>query len=211
MKKLLLSLTVIAGLTLAANAQEFGFKQGDIILEGNIGFNSTNDKDVEEKESSFSFTPKVGYFVTDKIAVGVQLGFSSAKQEDYGTGSESIDKANAFGVGVFGRYYFLELGKRFKTYAEAGLGYATSKSETEAGGTTVEDPKVNTLGFNVGVGANYFITERLSLNVGLTNLINFGTSKVDVDGAESVSNFGAQVGQVNNVFDMATFGLAFKF
>jgi outer membrane protein len=211
MKKLFITLTVVAGLAFSSKAQDFGFKKGDGLLEGNISFNSSNNKNSEEKESSFSFSPKAGYFLSDKIAVGVQLGFSSEKQEDYGTGTESIDKTNVFGVGVFGRYYFLELGKRFKTYAEVGVGYATSKSETEAGGTTIEDPKVNTLGFNGGIGANYFLTERLALNVSLTNIIGFSSSKADVSGAKAVTNFGVQAGGVDNIFDIATFGLTFKF
>jgi len=33
------------------------------------------------------------------------------------------EKGNNFGVGAFGRYYFLEVGSRFKTYAELGAGY----------------------------------------------------------------------------------------
>lgn len=207
MKKLFITLTVIAGLAFSSNAQEFGFKQGDILLEGNIGFNSTNNKNTDVKTSSFGFEPKAGYFVTDKIAVGLALGLNTSKNENPVT----TTKSSSFDIGVFGRYYFLEIGKRFKTYGEAGLGYTTAKSESETGGTTTENDDVNTIDFNLGVGANYFITERLALNVGLTNLINVGSTKVDASGAEATTNFGAQIGSVNNIFDMATFGLAFKF
>ncbi|HET8828920.1 MAG TPA: OmpW family outer membrane protein [Pelobium sp.] len=206
MKRLFIAFTVIAGLSFSAKAQEFGFKKGDILLEGSVGFNSTNDKNAEEKTSSFNFSPKAGYFLSDKVAVGVALSIASEKDEDYSTGG-STTKTNSFGVGVFGRYYFLELGKRFKTYTEAGLGYATSK--TEVGSVT--GPKTNTLGFNLGVGANYFVTERLALNVGLTNLINVNSSKVDVSGAKATTNFGAQLGGINNIFNLATFGLAYRF
>ena len=210
MKKLFLSLAVVVGLSVSVSAQEFGFKKGDVLLEGNVGFGSSNDKNDEEKTTSFNFAPKAGYFVSDKVAVGVALSISSEKNEDYSTGG-SIEKDNSLGFGVFGRYYFLELGKRFKTYAEAGLGYTTSKSELETGGSTITGPKTNTLDFNLGVGLNYFVTERLILNVGLTNLINVGSSKVDVSGAKATTNYGAQLGGINNIFNAATFGLAYKF
>ena len=211
MKRLFIALIAISGLAFTANAQEFGFSQGNVILEGNIGFNSTNDKNAEVKANEFEFSPKVGYFLTDKIAVGLKLRLATEKEEDYTSGAESIDKTNAFGIGVFGRYYFLELGKRFKTYAEVGLGYGTSRSETEVGGTTTKAPKVNTLGLNAGIGANYFLTERIAINVGLVDVINFGSEKVDVSGAKAKTNFGLNAGSVNNIFDLATFGLTFKF
>lgn len=211
MKRLFIALIAISGLAFTANAQEFGFAKGNVIVEGNIGFNSENDKNAEEKSSSFGINPKAGYFVTDKIAVGLSLGFNTTKEEDYAAGSESVDKTNSFDIGVFGRYYFLELGKRFKTYAEVGLGYGTSRDETEVGGTTTKGPKVNTLGINAGIGANYFLTEKIALNVGLANIINFESQKVDVSGAKASTNFGLAAGTVNNIFDVATLGLTFKF
>lgn len=206
MKRVLIALTVIAGLSFSANAQEFGFKKGDILVEGSVGFNAKDNKNAEEKETSFNFSPKAGFFLSDKVAVGVLLNIASDKEEDYSTGG-STTKTNSFGVGVFGRYYFLELGKRFKTYAEAGLGYSTSKTEIGA----VTGPKFNTIDFNLGVGANYFVTERLALNVGLTNLINIGSAKTDATGAKATTNYGVNIGGINNIFNAATFGLAYKF
>lgn len=211
MKKLFLALTLISGLALTANAQDFGFKKGNVLLEGNIGLSSSNDKNAEKKENSFSFTPKAGYFLTDKFAVGVELHFSSEKKEDYTVGAETLDKDNMFGAGVFGRYYFLELGKRFKTYAEAGVGYASIKNETKLGNAAAVEAKLNGFGVNAGVGANYFLTEKIAINAGLTNVINFTSTKVDAPGAKSSSDFSLNAGSINNIFDIATFGLTFKF
>lgn len=211
MKKLFLVLALISGLAFTANAQDFGFKKGNVFLEGNIGLNSTNNKNTEQKESSFTFTPKAGYFVTDKIAIGVELHFSTEKTEDYTAGAETLDKDNIFGAGVFGRYYFLELGKRFKTYAEAGVGYGSLKNENKVGTAASVETKANVFGVNAGVGANYFLTERIAINAGLTNVINFSSIKADAPGAKTVSSFGLNAGSINNLFDIATFGLTFKF
>src|SRR5690554_7434983 len=125
MKKLILSMAAVAMIATTAQAQEktFGFNEGDVLLEGNISFSSTNDKNTDVKENSFTFAPKAGYFLTDDFAVGVQLDVTNSKTEAVAL----ENKENAFGAGVFGRYYFLDLGQRFKTYGELGLGFASYK------------------------------------------------------------------------------------
>ncbi len=210
MKKLFITLTVIAGLAFSSKAQEFGFKQGDVLVEGNIGYNSTDEKDTEEKESSFNFNPKAGYFLSDKFAIGVGLSLNSSKFEDYSGASSEIEKSNVLGVGVFGRYYFLEIGKRFKTYAELGAGYVSRKDELEVAGVTTEG-KSNGFGIDASVGANYFLTEKIAINFTLANVIGYNSVKADVDGAEGTNNFYLNVNQFNNFFNTATIGLTFKF
>lgn len=204
MKKVVLSVVALLAITFANaqdnGAKEFGFSQGDVLVEGNLGFNSTNDKNIEEKTNSFSITPKVGYFLTDKFAVGAQLGYASGKEEVSGVDTE---KFSAFNAGIFGRYYFLDLGKRFKTYADANVDFLTAKND-------ITDVKANGFGAGVGVGINYFVTERIVLNFALRNIISYNTLKVD--GGESVSNFGFDLNSdIANPFSAASFGVGYKF
>ena len=128
MKKLLFAAVAVFAFSIA-NAQEegstFGFSKGNVIVEGNLSFLSTNDKDIETKTNEFEFNPKAGYFLTDDFVLGVQLSVGSDKEEVAGT---ETDKNSNFGAGVFGRYYFLDLGERFKTYAEAGVGFNSGKA-----------------------------------------------------------------------------------
>ncbi|MBL1408014.1 outer membrane beta-barrel protein [Sphingobacterium faecale] len=211
MKKILLTLTAVAGLTVASQAQEFGFGKTDLIVEGNIGFGKTDNKNTEVKVSGFKFNPKVGYFVTDKIAVGINLIVNDSVTNNYKENAEKKVKTNSFGAGVFGRYYFLEVGSRFKTYAELNVDYTGSKGEVTTSGTTVKGDKTNTFGVNAGIGANYFLTEKIAVNFAFANIIGYNTSKVDADGAKAISSFGANVNEFNNFFNTATFGLTFKF
>ena len=211
MKKLLFAAAAVFAFGMA-NAQEdtksFGFNEGDIILEGNLGFSSTNDKNSEEKTSSFNFNPKVGYFLTNDIAVGVELGIGSAKSTDDILDTE--DKGSNFNVGVFGRYYFLNLGERFKTYTEAGLGFGTQKSEFTAGGVTTEDPDFKSINAGLGLGVNYFVTEKIAINFALTDILSYSSGKYDVSGAKNVSSFNGNVNVFNNFFTTAQFGMTFK-
>ena len=207
MKKVLLTLTAIAGLATASQAQT-GFGKGDVIVEGNLNLNHENNKNTEVKTTDFNFTPIAGYFFTDKIAAGVNFNLGTSKTNEYGD-ADKVSRDNMIGAGLFGRYYFLELGSRFKTYAEVDADYFNTRSEVETAGNTVKGPKTNEFAFNGGIGANYFLTDKIAINFALNNLVGFSTSKTK--GAESINKFGLNVNEYNNFFDAATFGLTFKF
>jgi len=234
MKKLLLS-AAVALFAFTANAQEettentFGFAEGDILVEGNLGFGSVtrtdSDEDgdfFEEKNSSFSFNPKAGYFISDKLALGLELNVNSSKTEDTDLASDpnitNETKTSSFGAGVFARYYFLDLGKRFKTYGEFGLGFASGNTETTQSG--LDDPinDYDTSNFNagLGLGINYFVTENFAINFVVSDLLAFTSEKGEnqLEGASDEykqSGFGANVNVFNNFFSTAQFGLTFKF
>lgn len=221
MKKIVLSLAVLA-LSYSAQAQEnptYGFNEGDVMVEGSLQVTTKDNKNTEVKTSEFVFNPKAGYFLSDKFAVGVELGIGTDKTENYGTIaplSQISQKGNSFYVGAFGRYYFLDLGSRFKTYAEVGVGHSTSKSEEEillvdGSSRTTEDPKVNTVGFNAGLGFSYFVTPKIAINFGLTDILSYNSSKSKADGAKASNEFNANINNFSNFFDAATFGLTFKF
>ncbi|MEC4115126.1 outer membrane beta-barrel protein [Myroides pelagicus] len=205
MKKLVLSVMAVAAFGFAANAQEkekptFGFQESNIFVEGNIGFNTENNKNNKVKTNDFNFNPKVGYLLTDKFAVGAEFEVGTSNKKEDGT---KIDKSNSFYGGVFGRYYFLELGQRFKTYAEVGVGYGQVKTGVDA---TVKTKGVNA-GLNLGI--NYFVTERFAINFNLGDVLSYRTAKTD--GSEAVRNFDANINVFNNFFNQAQFGLTYKF
>lgn len=214
MKKFLLTLTAVAGLTAASQAQEFGFEKGNFIVEGNLTTTNTNDKATKAKTSLLNFNPKAGYFVTDKIAVGVDFAFGQDKKTTYAGDIKTVATDKNFGVGAFGRYYFLEVGSRFKTYTEVGVGYANEKNgEKKVGDVKTDAVKVNGFGANAGIGANFFLTEKIAVNFAFANVLSFKSSKVDVDGAKAQTEFNTNVNVFNNFFDNENvkFGLTFKF
>lgn len=218
MKKILLSLAVLAtGAAAQAQEQTFGFNQGDILLEGSLRANSEDNKTEMIKTSTFNFTPKAGYFVTDKFAVGLGLNIGSGKVENYTDVNEDrrIEKSNNVGFEVFGRYYIADL-QRFQPYAELGIGYNSMGGEitryNDATSTTITTDldKTNRFGVNATLGFNYFVTPKIAVNFALSNLIGFNSEKTDVSGAKATTDFHANINNFNNFFDTATFGLTFK-
>ena len=195
-------MAAVAMIATTAQAQEetFGFGEGDVLLEGNLSFSSTKDNNIDEKESGFTFAPKAGYFLNDNFAVGIQLNVANNKFEN----NSGETKNNEFGAGVFGRYYFLDLGQRFKTYGEIDLGFNSMKSENGP-----IESKASGFGAGLGLGINYFVTEKIAINFALTDILSYSSFKPK-DG-EAINSFGLQVNELNNFFSTAQFGLTFKF
>lgn len=223
MKKVLLTAVAVFAFGFA-NAQEeaksFGFSKGNIIVEGQISFSSNKEtnsflgvKEDETKTNEISFSPKAGYFISDKLALGVELNVFSGKETttDFTVVPNDVNevKVNGFGAGVFARYYFLDLGQRFKTYAEAGLGFASAKNVTNS----VETSKANGLGFGIDLGMNYFLTDKVAISFGLADVLSYNSSKTDfVGGGQTKENgFDGNLNVFSNFFDTPTFGLTYKF
>lgn len=180
-----------------AMAQTEGFTKGSLFISGNVGFSSTTEPGTPDdtKINSFNFSPRVGYFVTDKVAVGIGLGFGSNKNDDGTTEVKSTDLS----IGAFGRYYFTPANK-FSMMLQLAADYTTSKNEVDGN----ETGKLNGFGVNFAPGLNYFISNRLALET-TVGVLGFNSSKPDVDGADATTNFNFNLG-LNNI----TFGLVYK-
>jgi len=205
MKKVIVSVFTVFALFLA-NAQDdnkpnFGFSEGDVIIEGNIGFNSKNDKNTDAKTNALIFAPRFGYFLSDDFALGVGLGIATSKEE---AGNVTLNKTSVFSVGVFGRYYFLNISERFKTFANVTLEYASGTEEKPM------QPKfeVTGFGFGAGLGVNYFVTENLALVFSLSDVLSYSSLKPK-DG-KNISEFQANINVFDNFFTTARFGLTYK-
>ena len=218
MKKVILSAAALFAFTFA-NAQEAtteangGFKAGDMFISGSVVFGT--QKTGEEKTTNFNVIPRAAYFLTDNIAVGVQIGFTHTKNENTTFVPPAVidteNKTNAFTAGAFARYYVTPASK-FSLFGQLGVNYVTRKTEnstaTQTGGVTTTvstDDKTN--GFNIGFapGMSYFLSDSFALEATF-GVLEYNTSKPDADGAESTDQFniGLNLSNIN-------LGLIYKF
>lgn len=168
----LLVATMLAFTTLSAQ------KKSDMFVSGTVSFTKTTDVD-----ASYQLKPTIGYFVTNKLAIGVLGEVSKSSTED------------VFNLGVFGRYHFLTIGKNCQVFSQLGLANNS---------TTVASVKTSGIGANLGLGSNYFVTKRLGLTMDLTNLITY--SNID---SKSTINIGFD--GVVNPFAIPKFGVIYNF
>jgi len=199
MKKIILTVAAVFALSFA-NAQDkkesgFGYAKGDIVLGGNIKMSSSTDEvgGVSTKTSSSMIGPDVAYFIDDNFALELGLAIGSSK-----VGTTTTATSN---IAVGARYYFLNLGERFKTYTNFGLNFGSNDN----GGV---GDKTSTLGFGAGLGMNYFLTSKVAINFGLGNVISYDSSKT---GDAKSSSMNVNLNEFNNFFSKPTFGVSYKF
>ncbi|RZJ34381.1 MAG: porin family protein [Flavobacterium sp.] len=201
MKKIILSAAALFAFGFA-NAQDAttsteggkGFSNGDIFISGSLGFSSQSTGDV--KTNTFTISPKVGFFLSDNIAIGGQIGYTSTKDED---GVSEDIKTNTFSVGAFGRYYATPASD-FSFFAELGANYMTSKMEQGSA-----EAKSNGFGIALSPGLSYFIGSNWALEASI-GALSYNTEKPDFDGAESTDTFGLNLNLTN-----VNVGVVYKF
>jgi outer membrane protein len=203
-------MTAVVGFAFGSKAQNFGFQKSDVLLEGAIGASTKDNQNTERKITSFSLTPKVGFFISDKTAIGVQCSYNQSKNTNYSGTEDTYTLNNGIGAGLFVRHYLLEIGSRFKAYGEAGVGYGSIGGETNNGTTTVKLDKSNTIGINGGVGANYFLTPKIAIGYQFADIIGFSTTKASTSGSKASNDFHVNLNSFNNFFNSGQFSLTFK-
>ncbi|MDG4654836.1 OmpW family outer membrane protein [Chryseobacterium arthrosphaerae] len=205
MKKLLLAGAVaLFGLS---NAQ---MTKGDWVISGNtgMGFNNTTttvkvgSNSVDgPKVNTFSVTPSVGYFVIDKLAVGIDLGYISTT-----TKYQGVKVANStFSVMPTATYYFTNSSK-LVPFLGAGIGYASDKTKYTFNGNINNegfDPLLaqNTetttdgLAWKVKGGVTYMATSSLGINLGVSyDQFSNKQTIMNTDVKTNVKTFGVNVG-----------------
>lgn len=199
MKKVLLSVAALFAFGIASAQDKEttggkGFSNGDIFMTGTVGVSSEKTGDV--KSTDFTIAPSVGMFVSDNIAVGLEVGFSSSKDEN--PPAEDI-KTTMFMVGAFGRYYTTPKND-FSFFAELGVFYGSQKIEQDP-----NELKTDVFGAQLTPNISYFVSEHFALEAGF-GALSYTNSKPDADGAESTNNFslGLDLTSIN-------FGLTYKF
>lgn len=189
MKKIL-SLILIIGLVSFTSVNAQDFKAGNKIVEGTASVSTVKSQGITT--TTWSVAPSVGYFITNRFAVGVFGGVGETHVKD------SVGKqrtSSNLGLGVFARCYFLNIGQRMKVFSQ--LDIASMDMTSQSGNNS-------TFSTGLGLGGNYFVSQRLALTAGLANLINYSDNG-------KTSSFSAGFTGVNNPLSMAKFGALYRF
>ncbi|HWR95096.1 MAG TPA: outer membrane beta-barrel protein, partial [Flavobacterium sp.] len=213
MKKIILS--TVAFLAFGyANAQEavvtetdavtYGLTEGDWWAEGYFKYSSTSDE-TSSVESTFSFTPQIGYMLNSKWGVGGYLSFGGQSYNE--VNGRNLDSSGSWGIGAFARHYFLSLGKHksFQAYGEIGLGYSALTTDYNNGIDSTTDSALNA---RVNVGLNYFFTPKFAATFVLANILSYNSNNNDT--AEDTNDLTVNINLYENIFATPQFGLLYK-
>lgn len=161
-------------------------EKGNVFFGGssNLGFTAGAEKIKSGsttsdgyKYSSFNFQPMAGYFIVDKLPLGlfVDLSMSNQKFDD-----PKMEYSYSYAlVGPFARYYVTDI-NGLMPYGEVRFGVGSGKSKSVYMSSENEE-KYSILHFALGIGGTYFVTE----NVGVDLLINYSSDSEKWDAASN--------------------------
>lgn len=177
MKKILLLLCMLITYSLSFAQIEKGkwFAAGSSSLRLDVGKEKSGTSSSLSDEYSyreFDFDPMVGYFVMDKLPVGLYFDVSTDWEKDEWDGD--VYKSTDFVVGPFARYYIKQFDK-FIPFAEARFGIGSYKDKYSDGDTYKE----SALSYRFGAGASYFFTENVAFDAFLGYDYDSYTDKSD--------------------------------
>jgi outer membrane protein W len=173
MKKVLLLLAVVLTALTSVNAQK-----SSKFITGTVSYTKATDAD-----ASYSLSPTIGYYVTNKVSVGLTGEIGKAGD------------AKTTNIGVFGRCDFMNIGKSCQVFSQVDL---TSNS------STVADVKATSVSANLGLGGNYYINKKWALTMHVADLVSY-------ESADGNSTTTIGFSGINNPFATAKFGVVYKF
>jgi hypothetical protein len=146
----------------AAYDPEAAFAKGTTIFGLQVGGGVHNNIEEQRTVSDISFvnfTPRVSHLFFSPFGSGLLRSAFEPGLEGWFQYYVSPESATAAGLKLALRYHFIGLG-RFVPYLEANAG---------AGGTSLKVPEIDstfTFVLEGGVGASYFVTDKVALNFG---------------------------------------------
>lgn len=138
-----------------------------------------------QKVNSFTITPSAGYFVIDKLSVGLDLGFTSTTTKY----DDAKSTNNTFAILPTATYYFTD-NTVIKPYLGAGIGYSSITEKEEYRGRTNETT-FDGFAWKVKGGFVYFFTPSIAADLGLS-YSQFSSKNSGV--TTNVNSFGVGVG-----------------
>ena len=181
MRRLLLLVLIIPVMVFAA---DWELDKGAVELGGTAEFVSMSGDAYENEEGDgytrFGINPEIGYFVIPHLEIGLMLEYANETLGDY--------KLNAFGLGPFAGYYFLDEFSTVNPYLGAAFIYGSVSVDQGEG-----DATTTTTGFMFTGGALY----RLVDHYGIRTAVFYRMDNLDNDDwDESLSGgiFGIQIG-----------------
>ncbi len=195
MKRVFMSVALLATTVLAANAQK-----NTLLVGGNVSLSTEKAPGLSDdvKTTVFSFSPTIGYQFNNNWTAGIVGDVASAKQ----TEGSFETKANGFAVGPFVRYAH-SLSNLFAVYGQFETKFGGLK-QTQSSGTTSSVSKSSTAEINLfpALFINFKNSFGLNFNIGGITYTN-----IKPKGADGTNSFNFNFGKTVNIGISKNFNL----
>lgn len=146
MRKIIFSVLLAVVVSIVANAQT---TKGTMTLGGEVSYQNTSY--TAGSSTTTSFSPSFGYFLADRLVLGLSLGLSNTAT----TGSPSVTTNS---IAPFVRFYKFTADNKFAFFGHGAVGYSTTTGQSA----------VTSISFRPGFA--YFFTPRWGVDFLLPGL-----------------------------------------
>lgn len=139
-------------------------KKGTFLTNGSINIHHTtrnielNDNNDKSDTFTVNINPKIGYFIIDDLAIGLDLTLISNNETQSSEFGDIETKTTGFGIGPFARYYFAN-----GFFGEALVGLGSTKVKSTSGLLGEREIKSSTFGFRVGAGYSFLLGDHVAI------------------------------------------------
>ncbi|MDR1666182.1 MAG: hypothetical protein LBS03_00600 [Bacteroidales bacterium] len=185
MKKIIILFAMIWATATLVNAQQ-------LFLGGSLGveFASYNAKSGGTTldgpfQLGLTITPKVGFYLNEKLAVGMQAGIGLASVKvakghfypdgTINSGDDYTESSFSWEVTPFVRFNLVEVNK-FAFLLEGGLGIYGNSNKFKSGSHTTDKPSIFGFGLEALPILSYNVSERLSIEVS-SDILRFAVGR----------------------------------
>lgn len=200
MKKNLQLLVLCIFISVAATAQ---IARGTVLLGGTLSgstYRQQFDNPADRTGRNLSFAPAIGLFVRENLAIGINTGWNSSKDE----GDAYTQTNRGAQLQLFARKY-RSLGKGFYLFGEGGAGYSRNRQENLTPERNMEEIR-KTFSVYLYPGVSYAVSRKLQLEASLNNLlrIDYTDSRTGIttplsEGGSRLRDFSFNSGIGNNI------------
>ena len=107
---------------------------------------------------NIGLAPSIGYFVADKLALGLRLNYSKNKAVVDGTGGNINTNENRYSLGPSLRYYFLDKESRYNLLTEINYQYGLYRFKPTKGNSNTFNALVGPVIYlNTSVGLEFLV------------------------------------------------------
>lgn len=191
---------IVTATALSTNAQ---VTKGSLMFGGSLGANVTMESTqkvtgaADTKRPGYTewnFSPTVGYFIGNGLALGLSFNVSSnyvySITTNDGNTTENIMRSD-LGVSLFARKYML-ITEKVYFHGQGALGYTSGSFTTRktVGSSGLADDDKNNfsnIGINITPGLTYFVSPKWGIDFSLNNILayNMTTTKTETEFAGS--------------------------
>lgn len=171
-----------------------------IFLGGSIGMYYQKDKydsdDETRKTTQFNFSPKMGYFISERTAIGLKLELSSGSSKTESDDQDTRTTETIFSITPFMRYYLTQGAVGFFTEASCNIGFGGNKHSIDS---YTEKGSITQVMAGISPGIYYYVHPKLAFEFS-AGWLGYQYYSEEVEGEKrKQSTFG---------FDIATTGFS---